>query len=446
MSLELSPLVGKRQYLLTYSQANVELFPTRESFGTAIAEEFNVGPGKVKVDYWACCQEPHENGGLHYHCSVKLTGSKKWFSVKKRLHDKYNIQVNFSDKHDFYLSSYRYVCKTDKDVAHSDGHPQGLLLAESPQTKKCIKAAKEVCRKRRINSGESSKTTKKKAKRLSATGVSTIVKNNNIKSYTQLLAIAKTRQQAGQSDLFDYVLNRTEKHLHELVKKTWDMELAETVVQNQNLTRMDMLRVFLEQTPCTDPCNGQWLDCAKEILVLSGIPVTEFAQSLRNLLQLGRGKHRNLLITGPANCGKTFILKPLQVVFKGYIFENPANDKYGWVGADKAKVIMLNDFRWSKELIPWKDLLLLLEGEPVNLPAPKNIYSEDVSITSDIPIFATSKGKIRYRGSYGSTDEVEDQMMNVRWKFFEFKHPFDQESQKDVLPCPKCFCNLVFSA
>lgn len=31
-----SPLVGKRQYLITYAQANIEKLPTRMSFGEAI--------------------------------------------------------------------------------------------------------------------------------------------------------------------------------------------------------------------------------------------------------------------------------------------------------------------------------------------------------------------------------------------------------------------------
>ena len=55
MEEELNPLVPKRQYLITYSQADKNVFPTRESFGTVIEEEFNFGIGKVKVDYLAVC-------------------------------------------------------------------------------------------------------------------------------------------------------------------------------------------------------------------------------------------------------------------------------------------------------------------------------------------------------------------------------------------------------
>ena len=66
---------------------------------------------------------------------------------------------------------------------------------------------------------------------------------------------------------------------------------------------------------------------------------------------------------------------------------NPANDKYAWIGGDKAEIIVLQDFRWSSKLITWKDLLLPLEGETVKLPAPKNKFA-DVCIKTDVPIFS----------------------------------------------------------
>ena len=66
------------------------------------------------------------------------------------------------------------------------------------------------------------------------------------------------------------------------------------------------------------------------------------------------------------------MFKVLQITFGGNLFGNPANNKFGWVGSQKAMCLLLNDFRWSNELIIWKDLQLLLEREPVKLQAPKN--------------------------------------------------------------------------
>ena len=124
-------------------------------------------------------------------------------------------------------------------------------------------------------------------------------------------------------------------------------------------------------------------------------------------------------------------------------FFNPAADKYAWVGADKAEIILLNDFCWSKELIEWKSLLLLLEGDQVNLPVPKNNFVTDVCINRNTPVFAASKSVITYRGAYNSQDQSEDDMMASRWKVFHFSNSIPESEQKNVSPCSKCFAQLV---
>ena len=86
----------------------------------------------------------------------------------------------------------------------------------------------------------------------------------------------------------------------------------------------------------------------------------------------------NIMIIGPANCAKTFLLSPLRKIFN--TFSNPANDKYSWL---EAKTL-----RWKSEMIAWKELLLLLAGQTVHLRSPKNPYSSDICIDSDVPIVA----------------------------------------------------------
>ena len=87
---------------------------------------------------------------------------------------------------------------------------------------------------------------------------------------------------------------------------------------------------------------------------------------------------------------------------------------------------------------------MLLEGQKVHLPSPKNHYASDICIEHDIPIFATGKSRITYVGRYQTTDEMETEMMSVRWKVFDFKHQIPENEQKDVPPCGKCFSKLVF--
>ena len=208
------------------------------------------------------------------------------------------------------------------------------------------------------------------------------------------------------------------------------------------MSRINTVKTHLT-SDCVEDCSGQWLQYAKEALLLNGIDTFQFVTSIKDLLIHGRGKNRNLIITGPANCAKTFMLKPLRLIFSDKIFENPANDKYAWVGSEKAKVFLLNDFRWSKDLIPWHDMLLLLEGETVKLPAPKKIYSKDIVISTDVAIFATSKSLIKHRGPYNESDDRETEMMAARWKTVSFDIKSLHKS-KNLPPCQRCFAKLVF--
>ena len=145
----------------------------------------------------------------------------------------------------------------------------------------------------------------------------------------------------------------------------------------------------------------------------------------------GRSKNRNLIITGPANGAKTFMLKSLKLIFSDCIFENPANYTYAWLGSEKSKVFLLNDFRLSKDVIPWYDMLLM--GEIVKLPAPKNIYSEDIMISTDVAIFATSKSPIKHRSSYNANDDRETDY-GCQMEKLSFAINFLQKSKKICLP------------
>ena len=134
----LDPRTPRRTYLVTYSQADLQKYPTREVFGKSVAEAFDSGESKHKVTCWACCLEPHKDGGYHYHVSIKLTGAKRWKSVKDKFAEQ-NVQLHFSDHHTNYYSAYKYVSKSDKEVFHSAQHPN-LTEVSSPRTKKCVDA------------------------------------------------------------------------------------------------------------------------------------------------------------------------------------------------------------------------------------------------------------------------------------------------------------------
>ena len=135
----MSPTNGGRSYLITYSNAIIEKFPTRESFANMVVSHFNQGTSKAKVEYFSCCQEFHSNGNRHYHVALKLTGVKKWLRVKESIQKAKGLVLNFGDKYDNYVAALRYVCKEDVEVYLSPGHPP-LEEMKTPTTAKSTSA------------------------------------------------------------------------------------------------------------------------------------------------------------------------------------------------------------------------------------------------------------------------------------------------------------------
>ena len=156
---------------------------------------------------------------------------------------------------------------------------------------------------------------------------------------------------------------------------------------------------------------------------------------------------------GPHTSGKTFLLRPLQKIYPQH-FCNPAASSFGWIGADGASIIILNDYRWDTKMnggnIEWGTLLNLLEGFTVKLPAPMNTYAENIFIKSDVPIFATGPDPIRWY-AYKS-DEVrrskhtkEDDQIDCRFKTFELTRTIPvNERVEDIPDCPHCFAKMAY--
>ena len=445
---ELDPRVSKKSYIITYSQADAQKFPTRQSFADAVLEVFSKGKSKVAVKQWVCCIEKHQLSGFHYHMAILFSGNKRWLSAKKFLMERYGISVHFSDEEHYnYYSAYRYVTKEDGDALLSPGH-QDLSLGHSPQTSKSSRARmRGSSTKRKSDSGaaESSESPagpsrQGKHRRLSNLDVAEFVVKEGIEDDISLLAMAKEQKEVGKMDLANFVFSRNSKSRQELIESAWKMQNAPDTIARSKLSRMDIVNEAASGA-CSEGCNGLWLTSARELLKNNGVNAYIFEDAIRQLLLKGRGKHRNIMIVGPANCGKTFLLDPLNELFS--TFTNPATTSYAWLGAENADIIFLNDFRYSADILSWKDMLLLLEGQAIHFAAPKSTYAKDILFNRDTPIFATSKEPIRYPGRYNTTDERENEMMDIRWKFFRFYSQIAERDVKVIPICKRCFSELV---
>ena len=266
---------------------------------------------------------------------------KKCLAVKKAILNNKQISVHFSDHHSYYVAAYRYISKSDTEVYHSASHPNLKNIA-SPKTKASALAYRENRKNKRKNDCSSSPKSKRSSKdhkennkphRLSNMDVSDFLIENKIKNTTELYAVAKKRKNDGEKDLATFVLSRSSKSMTELTENSWKME---------NASRIKLIRQK-GQEPCIDGCDKFWLKCAVEVLNKNNVHPYVYAAAVRDAIIKGRGKFRNIMLIGPTNCGKTFMLKPLENIFN--VFSNPANDKYGWVGADIAELILLQDYR-----------------------------------------------------------------------------------------------------
>ena len=413
-------------YRITYSQADTSKIESREEFAKLFIDAF----GEEVIDQWACGCEKHKSGGLHFHLALKLKKMRRWKKIKESITEKHGIVVNFQSFHTNYYDAYQYVTKEDLDYQTSEGHP---MMANSPQTKFASRKRKSL--KDAEPSVRTAVPLKQKRQSLGIIKVYDIITTNNIRNERDLFCLALQQKEEGKTDLMTYVLTISDKRRGEIVKTAWRMNNASVNRERSNKTRLQLLEEA-ENTECS--CAGQWAEKAVETLRSNSIDPDVFRDCVKNALEHGRKKGNNLMLIGPANCGKTFLLKPLTKIFKCFV--SPASGTFAWVGAEKAEAVFLNDLRWSEKLLPWADFLNLLEGLPIHVPAPKTHFAEDLLWIEKTPIFATSSRRLRkYDG--GVLNDVETAMMEVRWRYFEFSKPV--QSPEEINSCAQCFATFI---
>jgi hypothetical protein len=137
-------------YIVTYSRADTQKFPTKKSFADAVVEAWMASG--FTIEHWVVSLEAHLNedsqcddeemNQYHYHMALKLKRRGRWVQVRNYLDEKFGIKVNFSDHHNTYYSSYKYVTKEDRNPEHSDSHPdlQNASRTNKQSVAKSVKA------------------------------------------------------------------------------------------------------------------------------------------------------------------------------------------------------------------------------------------------------------------------------------------------------------------
>ena len=82
---------------------------------------------------------------------------------------------------------------------------------------------------------------------------------------------------------------------------------------------------------------------------------------------------------GSSNCGKTFVIKLLTKIYVCL----QTSDTFNWVGTEKEEYVFISDFCWNEKVIPWSDVLNILEGENTHIPVPNTNFFFNAVWTAD---------------------------------------------------------------
>ena len=148
------------------------------------------------------------------------------------------------------------------------------------------------------------KPKQKKVHRLSNLDVSEFLVANGIKCEVKLFAKASEQKDAGKKDLANFLLSRSPKSLQDLIATTWKTQSTKQQIQRNSKPRMEVIRKHASEE-CVSGCEGDWLECAQEVLRNNAVHPIVFTVVMNELLSKGRGKFRNMIV-GSANWQNIF--------------------------------------------------------------------------------------------------------------------------------------------
>ena len=80
----------------------------------------------------------------------------------------------------------------------------------------------------------------------------------------------------------------------------------------------------------------------------------------------------------------------------------------------------------------------------MRLPVPKTRFIQDILLSADTPLFATSSDKIKLIKSEIIV-ERETEMMAVRWKVLKLFKTISENDEIEINSCSHYFSKLVYS-
>ena len=205
------------------------------------------------------------------------------------------------------------------------------------------------------------------------------------------------------------------------------------------MTRVEILAAAATESPCTCATPGQWAAAADDVVGRNGYGAREVQRAIYHALHRGRAKQRNLLLVGDTNRAKSFLLRPVELVYS--CFTPPDTGSHQLADIAGSEAIFLNDFEWDGALMPWGTAKNLFEGSDVKIAVPKvEKGAKNYMFKGDAPILGTAPGPVEHPRKPRETDQ-----MDSRVRYIPLAHFFDPTTCPEIKPCKACWAKWVWA-
>ena len=398
---------------------------TREEFGKLMVKAHR--ECGVTVVETACFMEPHASGLMHHNCLVRADCQYRWKQTAEKLFQKYKVSVSYGSN----IRTWQEGVVYGKVASE---HKPEAMLDQSPT--QWVKTGTPVPLEEHIPRHMRQQGFVRKCK-LTWLGFLGLCRDNNVTTETEAWALASDLEEKGDKALMAFL---GEGDAAAALAKVNKARSAKENARRAKLTRMQILQECFQDGACTCPSPGLCYQLLKEVLQKNGMD-GEFQREVCDTLEAGRLKQRNFCLLGGTDMAKSFLFKPLTLIFRTY--ERPDGGSYQLEDILDKELIFLNDFEYDEEAKKWCNwsyLKRFLEGGSLPVACPKN-RGGNQQFTSDAPVFLTAPQEVSlWRGK--KRDEDETGQMSARIKYRKLTHAFKGSERKELLPCAHCGAHL----
>lgn len=401
---------------------------TRESFLEACRAAHTAAG--IDVVEGAVFLEKHvrtDNAGqrlVHLNALVRAGVQYTWRGVGKKLFELYKIRVDFASHIRTWVDGVIYgFCPSEhKPREELDANYIQWSPHENPM------AFEEVL-PLRLRSGATRQT------RLTPLQVYDLCTTRGVKDVESAWSLAKAMEEEGDRGLLAWLLEC--RDVEGFVAKVCMANESAENKRRENLGRLGLLREAARQA-CTCDTPGQWGHLARATLWRNGL-MGPFQKAMYDTLERGREKKTNLFLLGPANAGKSFLVKPLTLLFRCY--SRPDGGTHQLETLIAKELVYLNDFTWDEKWLGWAYLKTFMEGDHVSVARPKN-RGGNVEFTRDSPIIGTCCAPIqlfaRVHGNHFALHQAETDQMDARATYLRMDVPMPADAIVKCNACTKC--------